>query len=243
MSHHTYYFFTYLLKKSNLQLDNSHLVEITNYLTKFFVRRNLTDFPNTRNLAKIFMDIIDLIKDKNGDEVLSIIKAKLRSESAKDEVFAGALRGPIYLNNVDSTRFLLCYYEDIFATKESKKDLWARDRNARYIWTIEHIFPEGENIPQAWVDMIASGDLDKAKDFQVVYCHQLGNLTLTGYNQNLSNLSFEDKKKRNIDGKKIGYENGLKLNEEIVTKTKWTIEDIVERTNKLVDFFLNEFEL
>ena len=38
--------------------------EIINFLTKYFVRRNLTDYPNTRNLTKIFMDSVSLIKDK-----------------------------------------------------------------------------------------------------------------------------------------------------------------------------------
>ena len=71
-----------------------------------------------------------------------------------------------------------------------------------------------------------------------------GNLTITGYNQNLSNLSFEKKKNRvNKDGNYIGYKNGLKLNEDIVNKDTWHIEDIKKRTNKLVDFFIKEFEL
>ena len=41
----------------------------------------------------------------------------------------------------------------------------------------------------------------------------------------------------------IGYRNGLKLNEDVVNKDAWHIDDIKMRTNKLVDFFMKEFEL
>lgn len=92
--------------------------------------------------------------------------------------------------------------------------------------------------------MIANGDKNLAIEYLNNYVHTLGNLTITGYNQNLSNLSFEKKKNRvNKDGNYIGYKNGLKLNDDVVSKDAWHIEDIKERTNRLVDFFMKEFEL
>lgn len=57
-------------------------------------------------------------------------------------------------------------------------------------------------------------------------------------------MSFEKKKNRvNKDGNYIGYRSGLKLNDDVVSKDAWHIEDIKERTNRLVDFFMKEFEL
>ena len=50
---------------------------------------------------------------------------------------------------------MLCSIEAKNQTKEIYADLWARDNNKKYVWTIEHIFPEGENIPATWVQMIA----------------------------------------------------------------------------------------
>ena len=92
--------------------------------------------------------------------------------------------------------------------------------------------------------MIANGDKNLAIEYLNNYVHTLGNLTITGYNQNLSNLSFEKKKNRvNKDDNYIGYKNGLKLNDDVVSKDAWHIEDIKERTNRLVDFFMKEFEL
>jgi hypothetical protein len=43
-------------------------------------------------------------------------------------------------------------------------DLWERDEKTRFIWTVEHIFPQGESIPDCWVNMIADGDRDLAEE-------------------------------------------------------------------------------
>lgn len=241
----SYILLLYLLSNKNkLGINNDILANIINYLTKFFVRRNITDYPNTRNLTKIFMDLVSLVSDKSGNEIYNIIVDYLKNNSSTDDIFVMKLRGQIYLENPDATRFLLCYYEDKFKTNEIYTDLWSRDNSNKYIWTIEHIFPEGENIPKEWVEMIADGNKNLAVEYLNNYGHTLGNLTITGYNQNLSNLSFEKKKNRvNKDGNYIGYKNGLKLNEDIVNKDKWTVDDIKERTNSLVEFFSEEFKL
>ena len=241
----SYILLLYLMSnKEKLNINNQIMINIINYLTKFFVRRNITDYPNTRNLTKIFMDLVSSISDKQGNEIYNTVVAKLNANSSSDEIFEAKLRGQVYLDNPDATRFLLCYYEDKFKTNEIYTNLWSRDKSNKYIWTIEHIFPEGENIPADWIDMIANSDKDLATEYLHAYTHTLGNLTITGYNQNLSNLSFEKKKNRvNKDGNYIGYKNGLKLNEDIVSKNAWHIEDIKERTNKLVNFFMNEFNL
>ena len=93
-------------------------------------------------------------------------------------------------------------------TRETFKDLWSQveyGRNGKkvYEWTIEHIFPEGENVPDDWVKMIANGDKELAQDYRDKYVHKLGNLTVTGYNSKLSNMSFERKRDRQNENGKI----------------------------------------
>ena len=64
--------------------------------------------------------------------------------------------------------------------------------------------------------MIADGDHDKAKEYQSLYVHTFGNLTITGYNSTLSNKSFAEKKERkDNNGHYIGYRNGLNLNDDV----------------------------
>lgn len=241
----SYILLLYLLSNKNkLKLSDYLIKDIVDYLVKFFVRRNITDYPNTRNLTKIFMDIISLLDGKSEKDIYNVIVNYLKCNSSSDDEFENKLRGQVYLDNPDACRFLLCYYENQFKTNEIYTDLWKKDSSNKFVWTIEHIFPEGENIPLDWVNMIANGNRDLANEYLTKYAHTLGNLTITGYNQTLSNLSFEKKKNRtNKDGNYVGYKNGLKLNDDIVNLSAWTIDNIKNRTDKLVNYFRNEFTL
>ena len=84
--------------------------------------------------------------------------------------------------------------------------------------------------------MIANGDKELAKKYLEEYTHKLGNLTITGYNSTLGNKSFLEKRdRRSKDGMRlIGYKNGLEINAEIASKDAWTIDDIKERTIRMV---------
>ena len=159
---------------------------------------------------------------------------------ASDELFIERLNGDIYKENTGAARFILCALAQKYMTKETWADLWEYKQYEKsnknvFIWTIEHIFPEGENIPDAWVNMIAGGNRELANEYLQKYVHKLGNLTITGYNSALSNYSFEQKRDRtNKEGKFIGYKNGLEINNDLAEKESWTVEDIEERTEKLV---------
>ena len=240
----SYILLVYLLSyQQQLELTDEQLKQIINTLIVFFVRRNLTDVPNTRKLTQLFIDIITKIKVKKGIDVVTCVKEDLLAVSAPDAMFEEKLRGPIYDDNPEATRFVLCAIEEAHQTKEIYSDLWSRDRSNKYIWTIEHIFPEGENVPNEWVTMIADGDKEKAKRLRAEYTHTLGNLTITAYNQSLSNMSFEKKKNRKSkDGnKENGYRNGLYLNSDVVTEDEWTVEKIKNRTDKIVEILLEMF--
>ena len=234
----------YLFSKSE-DLDITFYREVISYLVKYFIRRNITDFPNTRNLDQIFMDLIEKIEHEEQNVTLKFITNFLNNKERISNVatFEEKLRGDIYEANIDATRFILSKIEERNSTKEIYLDFWSRDNSEKLVWTIEHIFPEGRNIPDSWVNMIAGGDKQKAEQIQADSVHKLGNLTLTGYNQNLSNFDFEKKRDRpNQDGSFIGYKNGLYLNTELAKKDSWTEADIEERTNKLVAITLDIFK-
>ena len=232
-----------IVKKDNLKLNNFHLRSIVELLVRFFVRRNLTDTPPTRDLTRLFMTVIDEIGDLSADAIPQLIEKQLTTISATDEVFQDKLKGPIYEENSGVTRFILCTLAEQAMTKESWVDLW-RFENKQLIWTIEHIFPQGQNIPQAWINMMANGDVEKAVILQQSHVHKLGNLTISGFNSSLGNKSFEDKRDR-IDrqNRAVGYKNGLKLNEELATASEWSVEQIDLRTENLVKQVVQLFKL
>jgi hypothetical protein len=126
-------------------------------------------------------------------------------------------------------------------TKETHQDLWAREKTY-YIWTIEHILPQGPNLPAAWQEML--GGKERAAEVQSAHVHRLGNLTITGYNSSLGNKSFQEKMDRkDSKGNWIGYRNGLNLNADVVSESEWTADHIAKRTERLADAVLAKFPL
>ena len=245
----SYLLLMYLMRnKEELNVTEEQINQLIRLLAKYFVRRNITDYPNTRDLTRIFMDIISKIEESRsvGNDVMSLIVDVLSTPTncASDEQFRRSLEGDVYKDNVGATRYILCKLAESAMTQETWTDLWRRTDKKVFVWTIEHIFPEGENIPQCWVDMIAGGDRQLANKYLEEYTHKIGNLTVTGYNSTLGNKSFEEKRDRKSkDGQRfIGYKNGLEINREIATKDEWTIDDIKSRTTALVDELMKVYE-
>jgi len=237
----SYILLLYLFSK--YEKDVNFLNEMIKFLVKYFVRRNITDFPATRDLDRIFMNQIDACEKNGNIDAKFIISYLTKPERFADiEIFKNKILGDIYTDNTAMARFILCKIEENHMTKETWKDLWIKDKNNKYVWTIEHILPEGRNIPKDWVQMIANGDEERAKQLKEKCVHKLGNLTLTAYNPHLSNFTFIKKRDRK-DGKgnHIGYKNGLYLNKSLANKNRWMVTDIEERTKELVGEALELF--
>ncbi|QKJ34162.1 DUF262 domain-containing protein [Pseudomonas sp. MPDS] len=221
-------------RQAELELKHEHLEQVVSFLIAFFVRRNTTDLPPTRDLTRIFMDVAETIRELSAGDVVSHIQHRLKAESASDEQFEKSLKGPIYEDNKAVCRFVLCALEESRMTRETQVDLWAL-KGKQYVWTIEHIFPQGENIPDSWVQMIADGDANVAEQHRQTYAHCLGNLTISGYNSALGNKSFGEKQNRtDSQGREVGYNNGLYLNQALATEDSWTVEKLKARTVQLV---------
>lgn len=241
----SYLMLLFLFKKQNqLELKDETLALLVKLLVCFFVRRNLTDTPPTRDLERLFISICESLESEGlkGIAAAEYIKKRLVDVSASDASFKERLEGPIYDVNPDMTRYILTVIASPSVTKEMKP-LWERYASGNYVWTIEHIFPQGKNIPDEWVKMVADGDMSKAIEVQEKQVHTLGNLTITGYNSKLSNMPFVTKRDRkDVYGANVGYRNGLNLNDELVNTDTSTSEQIQERTDKLVGLTLKAFD-
>ena len=226
--------------------DESTLIgETLDFLIKYLVRRNLTDYPGTRKLDQIFIDTIQEC-EKYKDSLNSKIIIDFLTQSDKfssSEEFSQRLNGNIYEINIQAARFILTKIEEATFTDEIWRDLWEK-KNNKIVWSIEHILPQGKILNESWVKMIASGDKERAKELQADYTHKLGNLTLTRYNPALSNSDFITKRdKTDRGGKPIGFKNGLFLNKNLAKKDIWTIGDIENRTKYLVKKAKELFEI
>lgn len=98
--------------------------------------------------------------------------------------------------------------------------------------TIEHIMPQ--KLSSDWQRMLGDNwQIDHAE-----YLHTLGNLTLTGYNSELSNKPFSEKKK-------LLEEYGAKiktLNIDVLDKDVWNVETIKARAKRLSNEVLGIFD-
>ncbi len=94
--------------------------------------------------------------------------------------------------------------------------------------TIEHIMPKTLNLE--W-------KRDLGENFQAIhdkYLHTIGNLTLTGYNTEYSNRSFQEKR----DMEKGFKQSPLRLNQSLKDLESFGEKEIEKRANDLADFAL-----
>jgi hypothetical protein len=240
----------YLFSLDGKHLENAKFLEqVVDLLARYFIRRNVTDNPPTRQIDQALIDVVE--------SCAAQIKTdkKLGFDWFVDELMKHArpasLGGHIYDSNSWMARYVLIQIDQMHHSREYKPDFWARDDKGRFIWTVEHVLPQAEKLPDYWVKIIAGGDRQKAADLQDAWVHRLGNLTLSGYNSDLATAAFEKKQKlakdRSFLGHKIniGYQNGLTLNSltfksnagkySLADAPHWDAEMIEARTKLLVD--------
>lgn len=218
------------------------LCRLAGLLTKWFFWRNLTDMPPTRELDPMFVEIVGDLLKRLMDRKLGTVDAFVQQahdwlvgRAAPEEVCDSRIKGDVYLENYEVTRFMLCKLEEDHQTRETRRDLWSYDVNDRPVFTVEHILPKTENLGPGWVAMLGNNPLGTADAIRQRCAHQLGNLTLSGYNSKLGTMEFLKKRDRQNDkGDFIGYRNGLYLNADLATRNDWNEAAIAARTDKML---------
>lgn len=262
----SYMFLMSILKKqAELQLTDEYLKSILNKLIGFFVRRNLTNSPQARDVNQLFSNLsndqelfgktveIDghkTVVKKTGQEALTYILQIIDAKKASDEMVKLALlEKGIYDADKELTRIILASYHNANSTRENKKNFEQRDSEGRLVWTIEHILPETENLNDTWVmdltnsSKVGTEEKKAALLIQQEVLHKLGNLTLTAYNSALGALPFIQKRDhKDVNGLFDGYKNGLILNDTLKDKEKWTKADIEDRNVLLSNHVVKHFK-
>ena len=196
-------------------IDEATLLEILALVESFLFRRAVFGIL-TQGLNKIFPKLYTCI---NKEKYL---------ESLQAELILGKTRGNKFPTNQDFKEALKT--EDLYNRGNITK-FWI-DRLENYDrkelvniaeYTIEHIMPQ--TISTEWEN-------DLGKDWKEVhekYLHTFGNLTLTGYNPEMSNKPFAEKKA--MEG---GFaKSPLRLNESVAKFDTWNEESIKQRAEIL----------
>ena len=94
--------------------------------------------------------------------------------------------------------------------------------------TIEHIMPQSLGVEWNYISPEKHDE----------YVHVLGNLSVSGYNSELSNKSFNEKKKIIKENSKA-----VILNSDVWDRDSWNIADIVSRGKRLANIILKRYEV
>ncbi|WP_406045095.1 DUF262 domain-containing protein [Micromonospora sp. NBC_00898] len=191
------------------------------YVESFFVRRLLTGRP-TNNLNRILLSVVtEMSTELAIDEAVRAYLSVGRKYYSTDSSVRDAARSmPFYLNGrARHRKLILQWLEESYDSKEPV---------APESLTIEHVLPQTPTTE--WRQALAA-DLGPEENFREAHealVHTLGNLTLTGYNSELSNSSFAVKRIQLA-------KSGIVLNQEIAAQERWGRPEIHTRADALAD--------
>jgi hypothetical protein len=227
-----------LKNKDSFDMNAKLINKILDKLIVFFAKKSITNSPASNTLEDLFMDLIKKIEDKQlkADNIVEIVEQKLEEKSSDMTLVAKALNGDAYLEFRNAVNYLLRQVEENNEpdTNEYSKNLWIEGSK----WSIEHILPQDDKLPNGWSKALDE-DKEKAGEIQAEVVHKIGNLTLTDYNSNLANSSFESKQNAVVtkeDGtvSNIGFNNGLWLNKTLKDEKAWNKDKIEARQKILI---------
>lgn len=196
--------------------------KILQVVISYLWRRAICEIP-TNSLSKTFATLYQAV-DKE-DYVNSIIKAFVFKSSYKRFSSDYEVREKLQTKDIYHFR-LRKYLLEALENYYHKEPIDLNTAN----YTIEHIMPQNIEHNLSWQQMLG----ENWQEVHSLYLHTLGNLTITGYNAEMSNKSFGEK----VNGESGFKHSHLKLNESIVQCDVWNKKAIQRRTNILTDIIL-----
>ncbi len=194
-----------------------------------------------------FIDIIYLIESYIcrravcglGTNSLNKIFASFTKKIQKDEYFKSLKAHFVYLtekqrfpNNDEFKKLFITIDFYNFQKREyfleRLENFKRKERVYTHEYTTEHIMPQ--TLTEEW-------KRDLGENFQAIhdkYLHTIGNLTLTGYNKEYSNKSFQEKR----DMEKGFKDSPLRLNQSLKNLESFGEKEIEKRANDLADLAL-----
>ena len=216
---------------ANNVIDENELEKVLRFLLHYSIRRLICEVGSNslRGLYKTLYARV-FVREENKEHYYDAIVSFLMQLTSKDAlpsdvVFVQALKeNNLYRKNA-LCKFLLTAIENKGKEKVIADNL-----------TIEHIMPQNKNLSTAWQKMLGE---DVWQAVQERYLHTLGNLTLTGYNSELGDKPFAEKKKEieDVDSKVVVLYSDVK------SCDVWNEESIQKRANRLANIILELFPI
>ncbi len=200
-------------------LSHAQVVETLDFLESFVIRRSICNLP-TNQLRRMLPPVFDAAGGA-GPLFIDGLRDQLGGDRCPDDdTFVRAMESEKLYSTAEKNarlRLILERLERSFGHKEPA-DLTKSQ--------IEHVMPQ--TLTAEWEEELSQG----AREHWTLLLHTLGNLTLTGYNAELSNRPFEEKRKELSGSDKLGGSHFV-LNHHFGSVTRWTPEAIRERGHML----------
>ena len=205
-------------------IDEDVVEKVLQFILSYLLRRLVCGVPSNtlRGLfTYLYNRIFKVLSNKH--KYYETINKFLFTVSSKDVVpseseFERSLKTANIYGNPALCRFLLLDIEN----GDGKEVLQAENL------TIEHIMPQTLNADWSYI----------STEEHEHYLHTLGNLSVTGYNSELSNKSFKEKQEIIRENSKA-----VVLNSDVLDKDSWKITDIQARAERLASIIVKRYQI
>lgn len=212
-------------------IDQQELGKILRFLLNYSIRRMICEI-GSNSLRGLYKTLYSRVfsQTENKDHYYDALVCFMRQISSKDAIpsetdFELALKERnLYRKNA------LCKYL-LAAIENQGKEKIITDN-----LSIEHIMPQNKNLSTAWQKMLGEDDWEIVRDR---YLHTLGNLTLTGYNSELGDLPFKEKKEKLEDNPT----HITILYSDVMDKEVWNADTIEARADRLAKIIRELFPI
>jgi uncharacterized protein with ParB-like and HNH nuclease domain/predicted transport protein len=200
----------------NEKVTKEDFIEILRLVESYVFRRAICGVP-TNSLNKTFANLYKKIDQNNylqSIKAIFIIQDSYRKFPDNEEFKKELLIKEVY--NFRNRNYLLRRLENY--DRKEYVDVES--------YTIEHIMPQNPNLSEEWKHTLG----ESWKEIQKTYLHTIGNLTLTGYNSELSDKPF--KEKRDMAG---GFKDSpIRLNRSLANLEIWNEAEIKKRAEEII---------
>ncbi len=201
-------------------IDLEKLEKILNFLLAYSIRRIMCEV-SSNSLRGLYKTLYGRVfgRGENKDHYYDAIVSFLQQLTSRDAIPSDAEFVLALKQNNLYRKHALCRYLLIVIENQGKEKVVTDSLS------IEHIMPQNKNLSTAWQKMLGKNWIEDRDR----WLHTLGNLTLTGYNSELGDKPFEEKKS-------LIEENTTRmviLYQDVRNASVWNAEEIQRRAERL----------
>ena len=213
-------------------IDEKELSKVLKFLLNYSVRRLVCEI-GSNSLRGLYKTLYGRVYNQveNKDHYYDSLVSFMQQLTSKDVIPSDAdfisslMERNLYRKNA------LCKYLLLAIENQGKEKIETDNLS------IEHIMPQNKKLSKNWQTMLG----DNWETIHNKYLHTIGNLTLTGYNSELGDRSFEQKKQK-LENPETPTHISI-LYKDILNQDSWNEKTITQRSSILSSEVLKLFNI